>query len=80
MNKIFKTVADVLAFGGAAVGSFLIASNTGMFVVGYVCFLLSSLASIYLLKITPNAPKSLILQSVYFVGVNIFGLVRYSLS
>jgi len=78
MKKIFKTVADLVAFGGAATGSFLIASNTGMFILGYICFLSSSLASIYLLSITKDSPKSLILQNLFFVGVNIFGLIRYS--
>jgi hypothetical protein len=77
MKKIIRSTADVTAFGGAALGSFLIASNTGMFVLGYVCFLLSSIASVYLLKITPNAPKALMLQSVYFIGVNVFGLYRF---
>lgn len=75
---IKKLVADVVAFGGAALGSALIASNSGMAIPGYVCFLSSSLASIYLLSSVKDAPKSLILQNIFFVGVNIFGIVRYS--
>jgi hypothetical protein len=73
-----KLVADVVAFGGAALGSALIASNSGVAIPGYVCFLSSSIASIYLLSQVKGAPKSLILQNIFFVGVNIFGIIRYS--
>jgi hypothetical protein len=72
-----KLVADVVAFG-AALGSALIASNSGVAIPGYVCFLSSSVASIYLLSQVKGAPKSLILQNIFFVGVNIFGIIRYS--
>lgn len=73
-----RLIADVVAFGGAALGSALIASNSGVAIPGYVCFLSSSVASIYLLSLVKDAPKSLILQNIFFVGVNIFGIVRYS--
>lgn len=75
---MMKKLADVVALGGAAVGSALVASNAGLAIPGYLCFLASSIASIYLLAKTKDAPKSLILQNIFFVGVNVFGLVRYS--
>lgn len=72
-----KKIADVLALGGAILGSMLVAANIGLAVFGYVAFLLASIASIYLLYHTRNAPKSLILQNIFFVGVNVFGLFRH---
>jgi len=74
---MIKRIADVLALGGAIGGSGLIAANVGLNAVGYVLFLLSSVSSLYLLKTTKNAPKSLILQNLFFVMVNLVGLVRY---
>ena len=75
---MIKTIANILALGGAVIGSFLVASNTGLNVVGYVLFLLSSISSLYLLMKTKDSPKVLMLQNIFFICVNIFGLVRYS--
>ena len=76
-THMIKKIANVLALGGAVVGSTLIASNIGLNFLGYVFFLLSSVSSVYLLLKMSDAPKSLVLQSVFFIGVNLFGLVRY---
>ena len=77
---MMKNVADVAALGGAIVGSLLLAANVGLAVAGYFAFLASSIASVYLLLTTKNAPKSLILQNVFFIGVNIFGIFRHGLT
>jgi len=71
-----KKIADVVALGGAVVGSMLVASNTGTAAIGYFLFLLSAVASVYLLK-TTKGPGSLLLLNLFFVGVNIFGLFRH---
>lgn len=72
-----KHIANILALGGAVGGSFLVAANVGVAVVGYVLFLLSSVASLYLLRKTDNSPKSLVYQNIFFICVNIFGLYRH---
>jgi len=71
-----KKIADVVALGGAILGSTLIACNLGLAVLGYTLFLLSAISSIYLLK-TTKGPGSLLLLNIFFVGINIFGLFRH---
>lgn len=73
---MLKKIADVVALGGAIIGSTLIALNIGVAVVGYLFFLLSAIAAVYLLK-TTKGPGSLLLLNLFFVGVNLFGLIRH---
>jgi hypothetical protein len=80
MMKLVRNIASVVALGGAVGGSVLIAANVGLAVVGYVLFLASSIAGVYLLVTTLNAPRALIYQNVFFIVVNIFGLVRHGLN
>lgn len=74
---MLEKIANILALGGAIVGSSLIAANVGLNFVGYVFFLLSSLSAVYLLRKTKDAPRSLILQNLFFVAMNAVGMVRY---
>ena len=78
--KLVRNIASTVALGGAVGGSVLIAANVGLAVLGYVLFLASSVAGVYLLVTTLNAPRALIYQNVFFIVVNIFGLVRHGLS
>lgn len=71
-----RKVADVVAVAGAVAGSVLIASNAGYALHGYCLFLASSIASVYLLRKTKDAPKSLIALNLFFVAVNTFGIFR----
>jgi hypothetical protein len=80
MMKLIRTLASTVALGGAVVGSVLIAANVGLAVLGYVLFLASSIAGVYLLVTTKNAPQALVYQNLFFIVVNIFGLVRHGLS
>ena len=78
MVKITRRfVLDFIAMGGAMAGSILVASNSGNAVLGYSMFLASAIASAILLKIT-NGPKSLYLTNLYFVVVNIIGIIQFS--
>jgi hypothetical protein len=70
-------IANFFALGGAIGGSTLVASNLGLAFLGYILCLASSVASAYLLIKTRGAPKSLILQNLFFVVVNVVGIVRY---
>ena len=78
--KLIRNFASIVALGGAVGGSVLIAANVGLAVLGYMLFLASSIASVYLLVTTRNAPQALIYQNVFFIVVNIFGLVRHGLN
>jgi hypothetical protein len=80
MMKLIRNFASIVALGGAVGGSVLIAANVGLAVLGYMLFLASSIASVYLLVTTRNAPQALIYQNVFFIVVNIFGLVRHGLN
>jgi uncharacterized membrane protein YhhN len=71
-----KRILDVLALGGAMIGSALIASNSGYNVLGYLFFLISSLASTKLL-FSSDASRSLLWTNLWFVCMNIIGIVRY---
>jgi uncharacterized protein (UPF0261 family) len=75
---VIKHISSVVALGGAVGGSVLIAANIGLAVVGYTLFLASSVASVHLLVTTKNSPIALILQNLFFVVVNVFGLIRHS--
>jgi hypothetical protein len=80
MMKLIRNLASTIALGGAVCGSMLIAANVGLAVLGYVLFLASSIASVYLLATTKNAPQALVYQNLFFIVVNIFGLVRHGLN
>jgi hypothetical protein len=77
MMKLIRNLASTVALGGAVGGSVLIAANVGLAVLGYVLFLASSIAGVYLLVTTKNAPQDLVYQNLFFIVVNIFGLVRH---
>ncbi len=71
-----KRLLDVVALGGAMIGSFLIAANIGMIQLGYIFFLASSVASVVLLR-KSDASKSLLMTNIFFVIMNCIGLWRY---
>ena len=78
MRITVRRVLDVLAVGGAMIGSACIASNSGVAVtaMGYAFFLASSIASVAILKIT-NGANSLLFCNFYFTIINVVGLIRY---
>jgi hypothetical protein len=69
-------ILDFLSLGGAVVGSALIASNIGKARIGYVLFLISATASCILL-LNSDASKSLLLTNLWFIVMNIIGIVRH---
>ena len=71
-----KKILDIVALGGAMIGSWLIAGNSGMQVYGFMFFLASSLASTYLL-VKSDASKALLLTNLWFIGMNIRGIWSY---
>lgn len=71
-----KKVLDVVALGGAMLGSMIIAFNLGHNVIGYFFFLASSIASLLLIQ-KSDVSKSIYLQCLWFIGMNIIGIIRY---
>lgn len=70
-----KRVLDFVVLGGAVIGSGLIALNLGLNFIGYMFFLASSIASVYLLS-NSNSPKSLMYTNIFFIVMNIIGIIR----
>ncbi len=75
-EKKMKKILDYIALGGAVIGSFLIAANIGMTQVGYVFFLASSVSAAVLLS-SSDASKSLLWTNIFFIIMNVIGIVRY---
>lgn len=76
MNKVTKYILDAIYIGGSFGGAAIIAANIGLNVVGYVMFLSSSIAGIFLLR-KSDASKSFMIVTVYYAIVNAVGIVRY---
>lgn len=75
-NEMLDKIIGFVAFAGAVIGSTIVALDLGINWVGYVFFLASSTASVKLLM-GSNASRSLLYTNLYFVVVNVVGLVRY---
>lgn len=71
-----KTLIEQISLWGAIIGATLLAINISISGWAYVPFLLSNVASFYLLN-KIKAPKVLILQSLFFVFINIIGIIRW---
>ena len=71
-----KRVLEILALGGAVLGSLTIASNIGYNFVGYVLFFVSSVASFVLVR-DSNVSKSIYYQCLWFMCMNLIGMWRY---
>lgn len=76
MKSITEKIADVVVVVGSIAGSTLTASNLGYNNIGYVFFILASLATLYLLSLC-NASKSLYVVNGYFLIINVVGVIRY---
>lgn len=70
-------LTEVLSLGGAIIGSALIASNVGYNQLGYMFFLVSSIATAKLLM-ESNASKAILLQTLYFTVINVIGIIRWA--
>ncbi len=71
-----NTVIEQISFWGAVVGAALLAVNISISGWAYIPFLISNIATIYLLK-KSNAPKVVAYQSGFFIFINVVGIVRW---
>lgn len=74
---MIRHVLGVVALFGAIVGSVFVAANSGVGHYGYMLFLASSFSATYLLVTSRTREVYLILQNLFFVGVNIFGIYMH---
>lgn len=73
---MLKVVLNILAFGGGVLGSVIIANGGDMAKFGYIPFLVSSSTSVALQWGEPTQ-RGLLYLSMFYVGVNAFGLCRW---
>ncbi len=73
-----KTLIEQISFWGGVIGSLLLAFHVPVSGWAYIFFMLSNVASIYLLRNT-NAPKIITHQIFFFVIINVIGIVRWLL-
>jgi hypothetical protein len=76
MQPKIKLMLDVLVVAGAIGGSSIIALNLGWNFFGYILFLVSSVSAVILMRGT-TVPNSVFLVNVFFVIINLVGVVRY---
>jgi hypothetical protein len=74
-----KTLIEQISLWGAIVGSLLLALNIPVSGWAYIPFLLSNLATLYLLKNVNQVPKVLTWQIVFFIIINLIGIGRWLL-
>jgi hypothetical protein len=67
---------DAIAVIGAVLGSLMVAANAGVALLGYLLFLASSTASVVLMR-RSNVSRSLVALNVYFMFVNVVGIIRH---
>ena len=65
-----------LSFWGAVAASLILALKLPFGIIAYILFLISNIASIYLLKDSPEA-KVISLQIWFFMFINVIGVVRW---
>jgi hypothetical protein len=72
MNVLIRRVS----LWGAVLGASLLALHISISGWAYIPFLLSNFATIYLLR-KSNAPKEIEYQSLFFIVINLIGIVRW---
>lgn len=78
MNKFLKTSISALSFWGAIFGALLLALNIPVSGWAYIPFLLSNIASIYIMR-RDNGPKVITWQIFAFTIINVIGFIRWIL-
>jgi nicotinamide riboside transporter PnuC len=74
---LLNTALNVTSMICGMVGSVIIASNTGGIQVAYCLFLVSAITSVILMW-GNKLQRGLFFTQAFYVGVNVFGLLRWS--
>jgi hypothetical protein len=73
-----NTLIEQLSFWGAIIGSLLIALHLPISGWAFIPYLISNLASLYLLK-KSDAPPVISYQIMFFIAINILGVYQWLL-
>ena len=74
------TVLDYTGLAASVIGSVIVASNTGNNVMGYSFFLVGSVCCATLLHDIQDAKlRRQVMLNLYYIGVNVFGLMSHFL-
>jgi hypothetical protein len=73
-----NTLIEQLSFWGAIIGSLLIALHLPISGWAFIPYLISNLASLYLLK-KSDAPSVISYQIMFFIAINILGVYQWLL-
>jgi hypothetical protein len=73
-----KILFEQISFWGAVSASLLLALNIPISGWAYILYLISNVATIYIIRDT-NTPSVISYQSYYFIVINIIGIVRWLL-
>ncbi len=76
MRGAAKPLLDLVSAGGAMIGSLLIATNTSLSKYGYIFCAVGAVASVAIMR-GSNVRRSQIVINVWYVLVNLFGIVRW---
>jgi NADH:ubiquinone oxidoreductase subunit F (NADH-binding) len=73
-----KKLLDVGAVGGNVLGATIVAANLDYNALGYLSFLIGSICAVVLLK-QSNVRASMMYLHIFYVCINVVGMVRYTL-
>lgn len=75
-RTLVRLAIGTVAAATGMVGAILIAANLDVVIWGYVLFLISSSATLVLLW-NDKGHRPLLALNIFYVGVNIFGIIRW---
>lgn len=71
-----KKIIEFVSLAGAMIASAMLALNVSFSGWAYIPFLLSNIATIYLIK-DSNVPRVIMYQSIFFIIINLIGIFRW---
>lgn len=78
MTHLLRKIISFISFWGAISGSLILALNIPISGWAYVPFLLSNIASLYIMR-RDNGPKIISYQIWAFSAINVVGFIRWIL-
>jgi hypothetical protein len=73
---IFRAIIlNGIAIAGGVIGSVLVAADIGLALYGYLAFTIGTVVAI-ILQYGDKSQRGLMWLNVYFICVNVFGLIR----
>lgn len=72
LNKVLST----LGLAAGVIGAFMVASNTGLFLFGYILFFTSSTA--WIIYAARTKQMNLLVMNVIFGAINALGIYNFS--